>query len=305
MSGIIEFGNFYAEDKKKTNNTAYKIYDTEVFFLKLLTLNTHSLEGENYQKSLNDFVDAVIDEKPDIIALQEVNQTKTEKNLMRDELDGMVLIQRDVPVKSDNHAANVARLLEINGLPYNWVWLPIKTGYGKYDEGSALLSISPIEDIAIITASGTADYENGKTRRIPGIKTNGAWFYSVHMGWWDDKDEPFERQWARLNGAIKRDKDVWLMGDFNCRDDVRGEGYDLMRASGWYDTRELAEIKDNGFTVEKPIDGWRSRGTEKMRIDYIWKNTPQKVARSTVIFNGKNKPVISDHYGVMVKTDKT
>ncbi len=272
--------------------------------MKLLTLNTHSLEGDNYQKHLNDFIEAVIEEKPDVIALQEVNQTKDQRALQPDELDGMVLIQKKIPIKSDNHAANVARLLGINGLRYNWVWLPIKTGYGKYDEGSALLSRSPIEETDVITASGVDDYENWKTRKMPGIKTNGEWFYSVHMGWWNDEEEPFSKQWKRINGALGKVPKVWLMGDFNCRDDVRGEGYDLMRASGWYDTHDLAKNKDRGFTVEKQIDGWRDHENGKMRIDYIWKNAPGAVAQSSVIFNGENKPVVSDHYGVIIETEE-
>ena len=34
------------------------------------------------------------------------------------------------------------------------------------------------------------------------------------------------------------------------------------------------------------------------RIDYIFINKKVKVLKSSVIFNGKNKPIISDHYGV-------
>ncbi|MBQ8378789.1 MAG: hypothetical protein IJX42_06640 [Oscillospiraceae bacterium] len=43
--------------------------------MKLMTLNTHSLVEENYEKKLDTFVKGVISEKPDIIALQEVNQS--------------------------------------------------------------------------------------------------------------------------------------------------------------------------------------------------------------------------------------
>ena len=43
--------------------------------MKLLTLNTHSLREENQEQKLEWFLEAVMAEKPDIIALQEVNQT--------------------------------------------------------------------------------------------------------------------------------------------------------------------------------------------------------------------------------------
>ena len=43
--------------------------------MKLLTLNTHSLQEENYPQKLEQFVETICQEKPDIIALQEVNQS--------------------------------------------------------------------------------------------------------------------------------------------------------------------------------------------------------------------------------------
>ena len=47
--------------------------------MKLLTLNTHSLLEENYEQKTRDFVAAVIKERPDILALQEVNQSVNAK----------------------------------------------------------------------------------------------------------------------------------------------------------------------------------------------------------------------------------
>ena len=43
--------------------------------MKLLTLNTHSLDGCDWEQKLEWFVKGIFEEKPDIIALQEVNQT--------------------------------------------------------------------------------------------------------------------------------------------------------------------------------------------------------------------------------------
>ena len=39
----------------------------------------------------------------------------------------------------------------------------------------------------------------------------------------------------------------------------------------WYDCYNLAKEKDNGFTVEKVIDGWKDKLKEKtnIRIDHI------------------------------------
>ena len=69
-----------------------------------------------------------------------------------------------------------------------------------------------------------------------------------------------------------------------------------------------AEQKDSGVTVEEEIDGWRDReggGAVKdaKRLDYIFCNTQKKVKSSKVVCNGKNYPVVSDHYGVMIEVE--
>ena len=51
-----------------------------MLIIKLLTLNTHSLIENNYKTKLKIFTDAILQEKPDIIALQEVNQTIKNQN---------------------------------------------------------------------------------------------------------------------------------------------------------------------------------------------------------------------------------
>ena len=69
-----------------------------------------------------------------------------------------------------------------------------------------------------------------------------------------------------------------------------------------------AEQKDSGVTVEEEIDGWRDGeggGAVKdaKRLDYIFCNTRKKVKSSQVVCNGKNYPVVSDHYGVMIEVE--
>ena len=54
--------------------------------------------------------------------------------------------------------------------------------------------------------SKTDDYENWKTRRILGIQPEGSsdWFFTVHMGWWNDEEEPFVDQVGMHTGDIER-----------------------------------------------------------------------------------------------------
>ena len=277
--------------------------------MKLLTLNTHSLVEDNYSKKLDAFVSAIAEQRPDIIALQEVNQTiaETQADVIS---KGYVPCDENIAIRKDNHVYKAAELLENAGVKYYWTWLPLKKGYDKYDEGIALMSRSRITETDVVRISETDDYNNWKTRKIIGIRTEAApdeWFFSVHYGWWDDLDEPFQNQWQKTAEHMKKYSRVWLMGDFNSPAEVRNEGYDMINGGGWYDSYTLAKTRDNGITVGKVIDGWRDKvsGTDGMRIDQIWCSQKVEIASSEVIFNGANKPVVSDHYGVAAEYERS
>ncbi len=268
----------------------------------MLTLNTHSLIEQNYEEKLVYFVNAIVKYEPDIIALQEVNQTADESSLSDKFLTGYTQCQSAIPLKKDNHAYRVVKLLLEKNINYYWTWLPIKNGYDKYDEGLAILSKKEILETDTVLVSCINDYNNWKTRKILGIYSGDEWFYSVHLGWWDDKSDPFSDQWSRLSKHLTGKENVWLMGDFNNCAEIRNEGYDLIKNSGWQDTFEISREKDDGITVGTVIDGWKDKITDTngMRIDFIWTNSENRIERTNVIFNGKNEPVISDHYGVMI-----
>lgn len=270
--------------------------------MKLLTLNTHSLVEENYSEKLEHFAAAIEKEQPDIIALQEVNQSIFAPEASFCKLKGFTPCG-EMPVKADNHAYNTVKMLSERGIDYRWTWLGIKEGYGKYEEGIALLSKGEITGTDILTVSSINNRRNWKTRKILGIRTGGQWFYSVHLGWWNDSEEPFQEQWEKLSAHTKKRGRVWLMGDFNSPACVKDEGYDMIKSDGWCDTFALANEKDSGITVGKSIDGWNNGvSMQGMRIDYIWCSEKAEITSSQVIFNGSNYPVISDHYGVIIKT---
>ena len=275
--------------------------------MKILTLNTHSLVENDYENKLLEFVNAIEYEKPDIIALQEVNQSAEAS------LYPSVLLERytrckdcDVVIHEDNHAARLAQLLSERGIKYYWTWIPVKLGYGKYDEGLALFSREKILETEQFPTSRIRDYRNWKSRKVLGIYTShngGSWFYCVHMGWWNDEEEPFKNQWDSIEHKVEnKTGHIWVMGDFNSPAQVKDEGYDYIKSKGWVDSFVTALEKDCGNTVEKVIDGWRDKEApvSGMRIDMIWSRVPEPVKSSKVIFNGENYPVVSDHYGVFV-----
>lgn len=280
--------------------------------MKILTLNTHSLREENYQQKLEWFVEGILRERPDIIALQEVNQTTSAGDMAPEMLEGQYPVPGCVRIRQDNHAAQVAYRLRQAGIDCSWAWLPIKRGYGIYDEGVAVLSLGRrIRCVDQFPISKSRDYENWRTRAVLGVQVEGLddWFYTVHMGRWDDEAERFLEQWKVLNCCIASKRycgQVWLMGDFNAPDGIAGQSYELVVACGWIDTWRIAASRDLGYTVPGVIDGWpeipENARTIGMRLDYIWCSRKQEIRSSKAVFNGENEPVVSDHYGVLIET---
>ena len=156
-------------------------------------------------------------------------------------------------------------------------------------EGTKSAMLSPFDD-----------YNNWKTRKALGVKINGAWYYSLHMGWWGDKESPFEYEYNSLKNSLPKNEDVWLMGDFNSVAGRKNEGYDLVIKSGFYDTYCMAEIKDGGVTASTSIDGWKTGNGEKIRIDYIFTSANTKIKSHITIFTGENEEKISDHFGILL-----
>ena len=278
--------------------------------MKLLTLNTHSLLEENDEQKLEWFVEGILKERPDIIALQEVNQTASAATADDGLAEGQYKISDGVPLRQDNYAAKVAERLRWAGVECSWAWLPVKLGYEKYDEGVALLSIGrKITAAKAFPISRTNDYDNWRRRAVLGIRVEGLpdWFYTIHLGWWDDAEEPFSEQWQRLKAQIEppaEDAPVWLMGDFNAPDIFPDQSYAHIRSDGWVDMHMMATQKESDFTVSGMIDGWRDKLPDGniggMRLDYIWCSRRKDVLFSRTMFNGTKEPVISDHFGVLI-----
>ena len=115
-----------------------------------MTLNTHSLVEPDCEEKLKLFAEVIKEEKPDILALQEVSQTAGVVSLS--EIDPPNFTRCEgfhVAVRSDNYAERLARLLENSGEKYYWSWVSAKLGYEKYDEGIAIFSRKPIYDDCI------------------------------------------------------------------------------------------------------------------------------------------------------------
>lgn len=275
--------------------------------MKLLTLNLHG-PTEDAEHKLHHLAHAVLVEKAQVIALQEVCQRSDALPADASLLTGCMRLSHAVPVREDNPAAHLARLLRDAVTPCSWTYLPVKRGHGCYDEGLALLAPrGRIVAVASACISRTQDDADWRKRAALAVQLEGRpdWMCCVHMGWWRDEQEPFCAQWEALQAflADKRGSTpVWLLGDFNAPAEVRGEGYDLIAADGWYDTFHLAACREGAATIAGRADGWQRIPDNGWRIDQMWCSQAAGIASVRVVFDGRRYPVVSDHAGVLVET---
>ncbi len=268
--------------------------------MKLLTLNVHAAPSKREDLEVFFFSRAVKQHLPDIIALQEINESL-------DMGDPLPTSLSPAPSREDNFAGLVMQRLAEEGLRYHMTWLPIKCGYGIYREGVALLSRLSILEIDVCEVSQTHDPQNWRKRAVLGARTEQGWFYSVHLGRWDDSLDPFAEQWRRLSEHLKsKSGTVFLLGDFNAPAEKRGEGYDLVRSEGFYDSHKRARKKEDFPTILPLIDGWQDiEGTVPCRIDHIFCNKSISVTECKSIFDGRDGEILSDHFGVLAEYEKT
>lgn len=278
--------------------------------MKLLTLNAHAHLEADYERKLVYFAEYAIREQIDLIAMQEVNQSCAARAADGWLLTGCCPLQAaEAPVRSDNHAAWAAFLIRQAGIRCHWAWLPVKRGYGRFDEGLAILSLGHgIAEADACFISRTDEYGNWKRRAALGVrlKEERNWYYSAHMGWWNDEEDGFAGQWQKLNAHLAERKNgcIWLMGDFNSPDSVRGEGYDLICKSGWHDVCRTAQVRRGHDTMPGSADGWEGADAPG-RIDHIFCSQPVCLSRAQVVFDGVHERRISDHFGILAETIET
>lgn len=260
--------------------------------MKLLTLNTHSLNSENNLANCQLLCNKIAEELPDIVALQEVNQLIEDNTFV----SGGIPVG-EIRVKESNFAHLMQKNLSERKLGYQYCWLGMKKGYDRFDEGLAIFSKAPVREIKSLLLSDTQDYNNFKKRMALCLETDFGMFINCHMGWERDIEEPYDNQLKRINACQNFKKNIFLLGDFNVSEE--SEGYKKITDSGWYDTFFMADETCGRKTVSGKIDGWEKNDTG-LRIDYIFSNKNIPVKESRVIFDGKCEPRISDHAGVMV-----
>lgn len=256
--------------------------------MKLLTLNCHSWQ-EKEQIGKIKYLAKIINEKDyDVIALQEVSQLVNTENI-------------NPIIKRDNFALLLKEELDkYNMNKYDFYWDFSHIGFDIYEEGLAIFTKHRIIESESFFITENQDRSYWKTRKVVKMtisyKEKNLDFCSCHVGWWNDEEEPFKNQVDNIMKMVN-DSTTFLMGDFNNNAFIKGEGYDYLIEKGLKDLYLLAEEKDSGVTVKGKIAGW-DENEEKLRLDLMLCNRSIKVKSIKVIFDGKNKDIISDHYGV-------
>lgn len=263
--------------------------------MRLLTLNCHAWQEENQIEKIKHLAQVIKEKQYDVIALQEVMQ--------------LIDPSDNEKVKKDNYAVVLLHeLMKLGVTDYQFVWDLAHIGFDIYEEGLAILTRCEIKKAESFLVTKNDDINNFRTRRVVGVEimyeNQSITVYSCHLGWYHDEEEPFKGQVDELVAHLSQAHLNIVMGDFNNDANVRDEGYDYLLSKSLIDTYTVAEVKDEGITVEGKIDGW-SDNKKDLRIDLVLTSQPVTVKSSHVIFNGQNKEVVSDHFGVEVELELT
>lgn len=262
--------------------------------MKLLTINVHAWLEENQMEKIDILAKDIAEKQYDVIAMQEVNQLMNNPVIfddIRQENYGWVLLEK---------------LQEYTDTDYYYHWSNSHIGFSKYNEGVAIITRHKIKDEDEFYCTFAQSVRTISARRIVSITINyngqDIEFYSCHMNLPNCETEDMGENLRNILNRSKTDNLKILMGDFNTDANGNPEDYQNILNQGLFDTYALAKKKDSGVTVDKGIHGW-AQDKSKKRIDYIFCTKEIKVKESKVIFNGKNKGVVSDHFGVEVEIE--
>ncbi|WP_151548588.1 MULTISPECIES: endonuclease/exonuclease/phosphatase family protein [Corynebacterium] len=280
--------------------------------MKVLTLNTHSWMEEMQIPKLYSLARMLVDESIDIIALQEVNQSRCMPPAA--DLEGWIPARDaldSIAVHGDNYALLLVQALRQldSHTAWSWTWIPVHRGFGVFDEGTAIVSRHGIAEARQLSHGGDFEYDDVRRRASLAVHSAGLWWVSSHFSWWrGDNDTFFAREWRHMSpqlDQLRRLAPVVLCGDFNVPAGDTDGGYDyVMRSGQWSDSFHQAAEVQGEATVHTTIHGWDDN-TQDLRIDYVFTSSGVRARSHTVVFADNSSEAVSDHSGVVVSLDTT
>ena len=162
----------------------------------VLTLNMHTYQETEQDRKLQTIAEAINELNPDIIVLQECAQNRSSK---------IVEHHYGKDIRADNMALLLVNMLQTKfdkNYFYFWDWSHY--GFDIYEEGTAVLSKYKLSEESSKYISRSHDQSFWKSRKVTMIQTEIPGIgkinvFSAHMGWWDDKEEPFKDMFDNLN----------------------------------------------------------------------------------------------------------
>ncbi|MGV1005921.1 MAG: endonuclease/exonuclease/phosphatase family protein [Candidatus Nanopelagicales bacterium] len=256
---VDQYGLLHASDPRTPNDQQ----------LTVLTVNLHTFQERGAGAKLLTVAKAVQELDADIVLLQEAAQSK----------DATVVENHyGVDVKSDNAALTIVEALKAQNLNYNYFWDWSHYGWDVWEEGSAILTKDKIVSTAAKYVTKSKEQTYWKSRKIPvaTIETPQGGIvnaYSVHLGWWDDDEEPFKYQFDKLlkwadSKAVAGSSSLFG-GDFN--NPAGTVGYKYLMKQGKF-TDVYLKANPSGMThptIGGNIDGWENGDPVGKRIDFL------------------------------------
>lgn len=257
---------------------------------------------DSYSPLFDRIANAINELDPDIVCFQEVGEWSGGNT--RDP-DSIVFGSSD-----SNMVHQVRRRLDE---PYFYTMDWSHYGFDAWLEGSAILSKHPFIDTGSRFVSNPANgrYKYWKSRNVPMARMNlpetgHVNVFSVHTGWWDDEEEPFQDQYRKLLDwaaeiAVPGETTI-LCGDFNVPANSGLQDF-MTKNTGYSDQYALANPDDSrAVTIRGAIDGWEGNDSGQ-RVDYILMNddSPLEVVEARIIFTKEAYGVVSDHAGIYAR----
>lgn len=186
-------------------------------------------------------------------------------------------------------------------------------GYGVWFEGSAILSKQALIETGsrFISNPDNNRYYSWKSRNVPMARLDvpgigSVNVFSVHTGWWDDEEEPFQNQYRNLlawAGEIAAPRGTTILcGDFNVPAGSMMQEF-MTNGTGYSDQYALANPDSSlDITIAGAIDGWEDNDSGQ-RVDYVLMNddSPLRVDEARIVFTEEVYGTVSDHAGVYAR----
>ena len=259
--------------------------------MKILSINLNTYQEDRQFDKFMTIAKMICDEQIDVVLFCEAGQS-----LMSPYIEGDIRNDNAVKIICD-------KVNEILGTQvYKFKWEMVHFGFKVYEEGLAIMSKLPLENIQSTYVSKTSDHFTFKSRKVIKSSIQNIDFYTIHLGWEGDEAEPVLDQINALHDYVckeSKDKKVIIGGTFN--NDVRTKAYREMISKGYTDL--YAQFKPEGKYDETYIlpQGYDRRGNH-YRLDYFFSNQNNfKIKQAKRMFEGENR--VSDHVGILIELE--